>query len=316
MSNIKSILITGANGFVGSNLILSLAQITDLNIYATSSAKFVNNTKAKKIFTQYELLKNTDWSDPIKNIDCIVHCAARVHVMNDLNIDPLNEYRKINVEGTVNLAKQAKKNGIKRFIFISSIKVNGEKTDQGNLFFNNDDPKPEDPYAISKMEAESKLLELAKNSTMEVVIIRPCLVYGSGMKGNFRSLFKLVKLRIPLPFKTINNKRSFIAIDNLIDLIKVCITHKNAKNKIFLASDDNDISTKRMLQLIAKSLKIKLVLFALPISLIRFGSKLIGKSGIAQRLTESLQVDISETKEILGWTPVVTTEEALKKINL
>jgi len=311
-----SILVTGSSGFVGLNLISYLSKINNLTVYGSSSSTSIKDSKAKHTFTNLKLLSDTNWSNSLTNIDCIVHCAARVHIMSDHNVDPLGEYRKINVEGTLNLAKQAQDAGVKRFIFISSIKVNGEKTNKGNFFSSKNIPEPVDPYGISKMEAENQLMELTKDSSMEVVIIRPCLIYGSGVKGNFRSLFKLVKSRIPLPFRSLkDNKRSFLAIENLLDLIHICINHTEAKNKIFLASDDSDLSTSELLILISESLNIKLRLFNMPIIFIIFFTKLIRKPGIGERLTESLQLDISDTKQILSWQPKISIQEALKNIN-
>jgi len=233
--------------------------------------------------------------------------------MNDSAIDPLTEYRNVNYEGTLNLARQAVHVGVKRFIFISSIKVNGEETILGKPFTADDVPNPVDPYGVSKAETEQALLELAASTELEVVIIRPVLVYGPGVKANFRSLIKWVSKGVPLPLGFIRNKRSLVALDNLVDLTVTCIDHPNAVNQIFLVSDGEDLSTTELLQRVCSALNRPTRLLPVPVWIISFAATLIGKRDVAQRLLGSLQVDISKTQDVLGWSPPVSVDNALQK---
>jgi nucleoside-diphosphate-sugar epimerase len=243
----------------------------------------------------------------------VVHLAARVHVMDDKVSDPLLEFRKVNADATLNLAKQAASAGVKRFIFISSIKVNGESTELGKPFQADDTVMPDDAYGLSKHEAEAALLRLGTATGMEVVVIRPPLVYGAGVKANFYSMMRWLDKGIPLPLGAINNKRSFVALDNLVDLIITCINHPSAAGQIFLVSDDEDLSTSELLRLMATALGKPARLLAVPVSVLQFVAKRLGKQAIAQRLCSSLQLDISKTRQMLGWTPPVSVTEALKK---
>lgn len=292
----QKVLITGSSGFVGKHL-------CDL---------LVNNKPL--ILKKYQ--RGTDVDQAVDDVDIVIHCAARNHIMKEESSDPLSEYRKANVEGTINLAKAAAKSGVKRFIFLSSVKVNGEMTLPNQPFSSNSTPAPSDPYGISKLEAELALLDLSQEIGMEVVIIRPPLVYGSGVKGNFSSLLKLAFKNLPLPLGAINNKRSMVSIENLCSLIVTCLDHKNAPGKIFFVSDDNDISTSELLATMTKAYGKKPCLLPIPQGWIYFAAGLIGKKAIADRLCGSLQVDISETKRILGWKPHATLESTLEKMNL
>jgi len=258
-------------------------------------------------------MKKHDWTLALAGVEVIIHTAARVHVMKDKAINPLIEFRTTNVTGTLTLARQAAQVGVKRFIFISSIKVNGEGTLLGCPYTADDAPAPVDPYGISKMEAEQGLKALAAETGMEVVIIRPVLVYGPGVKANFRSMMHWLNKGVLLPLGAINNRRSLVAINNLVDLIVTCIDHPAAANQIFLVSDGEDLSTTELLGRMAKALGKPARLLPVPSFLLRAGAALIRKNNIAQRLCGSLQVDIEKTRSLLGWNPPVSVDEALKR---
>jgi len=233
--------------------------------------------------------------------------------MKDGTADPLAEYRRVNVEGTLKLARQAAAAGVKRFVFISSIKVNGEATFNKNAFFADDDPAPEDAYGQSKLEAELGLMQLAEETRMEVVIIRPPLVYGPSVKGNFSSMIKLVQMGLPLPLGAIHNKRSLVGIDNLVDLIIRCIDHPAATNQVFLAGDGEDLSTTELLRGVGNAMGKPTRLIPVSAGLLQLGATLLGRKDMAQRLLGSLQVDISKTCELLDWKPPYTVEEGLRR---
>lgn len=308
--NNLTVLITGANGFVGRCL---CQQLFDIGVHVCSVSRGKFQEPSTSSFTIDGIDANTDWGDAFNGVDVVVHCAARVHVMNDSSAAPLAEFREVNTYGTLNLARQAAEAGVKRFIFLSSIKVNGEYTTE-QPFASGDTNVPLDPYGLSKYEAEQGLLKIGQETGLEVVIIRPPLVYGPGVKANFLSLLRWVHKGVPLPLGMINNKRSFVALDNLVDLICVCIDHPNAKGQIFLVSDDDDLSTTELLQGMAKALGRPSRLIPVPMFVLNSGARLLGKADIAQRLFASLQVDISKTKELLDWTPPITVEQGLKKV--
>ena len=241
-----NILLTGATGFLGSRLATTLYSKPDVNL--TAAVRRCFEILAAHIVEVQGLDANTDWSTALANQQVVIHAAARAHIMQDEVDDPLAEYRRVNVDGTLNLARQAAAAGVKRFIFISSIKVNGEQTPLGQPFTADDRPVPEDAYGISKWEAEQSLQQLAAKTGMELVVIRPPLVYGPGVKGNFASMIKLVAKGLPLPFGAIHNQRSLVAIDNLVDMIITCIVHPAAANQVFLAGDGHDLSTTELLR--------------------------------------------------------------------
>ena len=256
---------------------------------------------------------SSSWGSALISQDVIIHTAARAHIMKDSVADPLTEYRKVNVDGTLNLARQSAIAGVKRFIFVSSIKVNGEQTAPGQPFQPNDEAKPIDPYGISKWEAERGLQKIAKETGMEVVIIRPPLVYGPGVKGNFANLIKLVRKGLPLPLGAIHNRRSMIALDNLVDLIITCIDHPNAASQVFLASDGQDLSTTQLLQGLAQAMGNPSRLLLMPGALLSLAASVLGKKAVADRLLSSLQVDISKTRDLLSWTPPISVDEGLRR---
>ena len=313
MNKTPRLLLTGATGFVGSALQQRL--VADENHDLTIAVRNVQQPSNKVRTVRVDnLAANTDWTDALQDIDIVIHAAARVHVMDDKSTDPLAVFRKVNVEGTLNLARQAVGAGVKRLIFISSIKVNGEGTELGEAYNADSQPNPVDSYGISKYEAEQGLLKIAGTTPLEVVIIRPTLVYGENVKGNFHSLMKWTYKGIPLPMSGINNNlRSLVSIDNLVDLIVTCIDHKQAANQVFLVSDDDDISTARLLDEIAKGLQVKNRSIKIPPTLINKSASLLGKANVAQRLTGSLQVNIDKTKTLLDWQPKYSANDSIQK---
>ena len=302
------ILVTGASGFVGEALVKSLESL------GRDVMPVFRNHLSKKFklptFIVSDINASTIWTEGLRNTDVIIHCAARVHVMNNDVSDSLNEFRNINTYGTLNFAKQAAKAGVKRFIFISSIKVNGESTERGFPFKPDDDFIPTDPYGLSKYEAEQGLQKIASETGMEVVIIRPPLVYGPGVKANFAAMIRLASKGIPLPFGGITeNKRSYVSIDNLVDLIIRCVDYPNAANRIFLVSDDDDLSTSQMVRMLAQACGKRGIQLSVPVILFELIGKITGKMEIVDRLCGSLQLDISDTKKLLDWTPPISVEQ-------
>lgn len=305
------ILLTGGTGFVGQSLLPRLLEKSPRKItLALRSAISIDRCKAHVVGS---FSNATDWSAALLNQQVVIHSAARAHIMKADVAESLAEYRRVNVDGTLNLARQAAAAGVKRFIFVSSIKVNGEWTPSGQPFTPDDTPAPEDPYGISKWEAEQGLQKLATATGMDVVIIRPPLVYGPGVKGNFASIIKLVAKGFPLPLGAISNKRSLVAVDNLVDLIITCIDHPAAANQVFLAGDGQDFSTTELLRGLSKAMNKPSRLIPVPASLLVLGATLVGKKGLAQRLLGSLQVDLSKARDLLGWEPPITAQEGLRR---
>lgn len=307
----KTVLVSGANGFVGSQLCTELFRQGHPVRAAVRSAPM--QIEAIETVSVGEISGATDWTDALHGINVVIHLAARAHVMKNNAADPLDAFRKVNVEGAWNLARQASDAGVQRFIFISSIKVNGEATFLGQAYTADDQPMPADPYGISKLEAEKALRQLADETGMEVVIIRPPLIYGPGVKGNFHSMMSWLRKGIPLPLGAIHNKRSFVALDNLIDLIITCIDHPAAASQIFLAGDGEDLSTTELLQRLGSALGKPAKLLPMPVWALKSGAILLGKRAMAQRLCNSLQTDISKACDLLGWLPPVRVNDALKK---
>jgi nucleoside-diphosphate-sugar epimerase len=304
------ILVTGANGFVGKSLCTSLVAQGE----AVRAVVRTANAQAGEVEQVVVGLIDaaTDWSVALQDVDIVIHLAARVHVMNDTSIDPLAEFRKVNVDGTLNLAQQAAKAGVKRFIFISSVKVNGEQTELSKPFAEADIANPQDAYGVSKWETEQVLHKISVQTKMEVVIIRPPLVYGAGVKANFASMLKVVNRGIPLPLGAIHNKRSFVYVGNLVSLIIRCIDHPAAANQTFLVSDGHDVSTTELLRGYADALGVKARLLPIPQKLVEGCAAIIGKRDVAQRLCGNLQVDISKAHNLLGWTPPISLADGLK----
>jgi len=307
-------LVTGANGFVGRALCANLA----LTGHRVCGAIRQNASDGLSNDLEYvavgDINEQTDWSAVLAGVESVIHLAARVHVMRDVADDPLAEFRRINVLGTMSLARQAAAAGVRRFVFISSIKVNGENTCRDKPYTADDVPAPVDPYGVSKHEAEQALRQLAKETVLEVVIIRPVMVYGPGVKGNFLSMMRWLHKGIPLPFGAIHNCRSLVALDNLVDLIMTCLHHQKAPGQTFLVSDGEDISTTALLQRMAAAQGNSARLIPVPEQMLWTIARMLGKTDYAQRLCGSLQVDISKTRELLGWTPPVSLDDALKRV--
>ncbi|MDO9104116.1 MAG: SDR family oxidoreductase [Methylovulum sp.] len=310
------LLVTGAHGFIGKAVCAAL--IADHNgsqpnkmSAAVRTAAMCPDAVAPIVVGDMDA--TTDWAAALQTVDVVVHLAARVHVMRDKAADPLAEFRKTNVDGTMNLARQALQAGVRRFIFISSIKVNGEYTLPGCPFTADGRLAPLYPYALSKYEAEQALRELTANSAMELVIIRPPLVYGPGVKANFRTMLRCLDNCMPMPLGAIENRRSLLALDNLVDLILICIHHPAAANQVFLAADGEDLSTTQLLHRAAAALGKTAFLLPVPIRLLAVVARLSGKSGVVQRLSGSLQIDIGKTRSLLGWMPPVSVTDALAK---
>ena len=308
----QRLLVTGATGFIGKAVINALLLQNDHVVAAVRSEDAsVQHGAEKRIVGDLSIINN--WSSALKGIDVVIHTAARVHVMDDFAADPLTEFRKVNTDGTLNLARQAANAGVKRFIYISSIKVNGEMTTSGQSFKPDDIFIPTDAYGLSKYEAEQGLFVEANKTGMEVVIIRPPLVYGPCVRANFLSMMKWINKGVPLPLGAVHNQRSLIALDNLVSFIIYCIEPPKAANEIFLISDDEDVSTSELLQKVAKAFGKNALLLPIPVVLLTFVAQLLGKRNMASRLFGSLQVDSSKARELLGWKPVITMEEQLKK---
>lgn len=308
----KTVFVTGASGFVGGALVEQLALTKRYQVIAPVRRQGATLAKGvEPVYVDADYLLSGDL--PLAEVEVLVHCAARVHVMSDTSSDPLVEFRKVNVEGTLRLAKQAVRAGVKRFVFISSVKVNGEITQPGVPFTADDKPAPLDPYGVSKAEAEQQLMLLGQNTGLEIVIIRPVLIYGSGVKANFRSLMTWVDKGYPLPLGAIRNKRSLVYLGNLVDLIITCIEHSEAANQVFMVSDDDDMSTTDLLVRMSTALGRKPFLFPVPAAFLFSGAALLGRRAVAQRLCGSLHVDISKTQRLLGWHPPFTVEHALLK---
>lgn len=297
----ERILVTGASGFVGSALCKRLAA-EGLQVRRALRKLPTLDVAADAVATG-DLSANQDWALALTGVACVVHAAARVHVMNDTESDPLAAFRAANVTGTLNLARQAVAAGVTRFVFISSIKVNGERTAPGRPFRASDEPGPLDPYGISKMEAEQGLRKVAADTGMELVIVRPPLVYGPGVRANFRQMLTAVRRGLPLPLASIDNRRSMVGLDNLVDLLLTCIRHPAAPGHVFLAGDGDDVSSPELLRRVGTALGRPARLVPMPPALLRLLATVAGRKDMAQRLCESLEVDISDTCQVLEWTP-------------
>jgi nucleoside-diphosphate-sugar epimerase len=266
-----------------------------------------------------EIDNQTEWGRAVSGCNTVIHLAARVHVMVNELQDPLGEYRRVNVQGTLNLARHAAQSGVRRFVFMSSLKVNGERSSPDWPLRDDDVPSPEDAYGQSKLEAEQGLMALARETGMEVVVIRPPLVYGPGVKGNFASMICWLRRGLPLPLGAIHNRRSLVALDNLIDFIALCADadrSPRAANQVFLLSDSEDVSTTELLKKVAKTYEVKSLIIPVPALLIQIVAWSLGKSAIADRLLNSLVVDSSKARKLLGWRPVVSMDEQLRKMAL
>ncbi|WLR96179.1 NAD-dependent epimerase/dehydratase family protein [Shinella sumterensis] len=299
-------LVTGASGFVGSHLV---AEMTRRGL----PAKGITRGAAPGLVTVPSYDPDRDWRECVQGIDTVVHLAARVHIMRETAADPLTLFRKANVEATENLARQAAEAGVRRFVFVSSIKVNGERTEPGKPFTADNPSNPQDPYGISKAEAEAALMALGRRTGMEITIVRPPLVYGPGVRGNFRSLMKWAASGVPSIFPLVKNKRSFIYVANLCDLLITVLDHPDAANRLFLASDGRDLSTHELLTRMTHAAGRRPRNISIPLPLLRGLGLLTGRQDLIARLTDSLQVDVTPTCHLLGWYPPVTVDDALKR---
>lgn len=305
------VLLTGASGFVGAAVLQALSR--NANVETVVPLRSPLRHVPAGVIT-YPIGDLTD--DQIAELqahkpEVVVHCASRVHVMSDTAVDPLAEFRRINVNGTLALARAASAAGARRFVFVSSIKVNGEQTEPGKVYTADDLPRPVDPYGVSKHEAEQGLLALGAQTGMQIVIIRPVLVYGPGVKANFLSMMRWLDRSVPLPFGAIHNRRSLVALGNLVDLVLTCIDHPAAADQVFLVSDGEDLSTTQLLGRMAQALGKPARLLPVPAWVLSSAAKALGKAALSQRLCGSLQVDIRKTRELLGWQPPVSVDAAL-----
>lgn len=312
MSDFRRICVTGATGFVGRRTFETLLTRPGyLPVAAIRHADEANYFLGESLVFGDFASGNVRTED-LDGIDIFIHAAARVHVMHE-NADALLEFRRVNTFGTLDLARKAASAGVKRFIYLSSIKVNGDATELGRKFTPEQRAAPTDPYGLSKMEAEHGLRAIAAETGMEVVIIRPPLVYGPGVKANFLSMMSWLSKGVPLPFGAIHNQRSLVALDNLVDLIVTCIDHPAAANQTFLVSDGEDLSTSELLRRMGKALGKPARLLPVPSRLLEAGATMLRKKALSQRLCGSLQVDISKTRELLSWSPPVNIDDALRK---
>ncbi len=305
----SKILLTGASGFVGQRLAHSLIQ---KNVPLVCTSRKTLRIDGAECQIVDDLGRSTDWRHCLGEVSTVIHCAARVHVMQDTANDPLHLFRQVNVAGTLQLAEQAAAAGVQQFIFLSSVKVNGEETKAGAAFSEDCQALPSDPYGISKLEAEQALFELGRTTGMAITVIRPPLVYGPGVGANFLSMLRWVQRGIPLPLGSIRNQRSFVYVDNLVSLITCCIANPHSYNQVFLVSDGHDMSTTELLRKSATAFKVASRLLPCPPSFLRMIAKISGKKSVADRLCQSLQVNITKAKRLLEWTPPFTVEQGLQ----
>lgn len=321
MTDKLNILVTGASGFVGRALIDVLAEegypLTAL--VRDENTSLANNVAHLVIGDIGNLSQQSDedrqaLNEALQKADVLIHLAARVHVMSDTALESHKEYGKVNTQATLTLARLAAEMGVKRFIFLSSIKVNGELTQTGSPFSERDSCMPQDPYGASKWQAEQGLVQVALDTGMELVIIRTPLIYGPGVKGNFASMMRWVGRGLPLPFGAVNNQRSLLALDNLVSFLVCCLSCPNAANEVFLLSDGDDYSTRDLIKKLAIAQGVKARLVPIPVSWMRLAARLLGKLDVAERLFGSLQIDSRKARDLLGWTPAVTMDEQLRKM--
>jgi nucleoside-diphosphate-sugar epimerase len=309
------VLVTGSSGFVGHTACMSLFQRGfDVIAFSRSTVVWPNGIFS---FNAPELSEVKSYSKCLRSVDAILHLAGRAHILHEQLPDPLFHYRLSNVLQTLEFAKSAAAAGVRRFVFVSSVKVNGESTPPGIAFTETDTPKPCDPYGISKYEAESRLIKLGADTGMEIVIVRPTLIYGPGVKGNFRFMMNLLSRRLPLPFGAVrNNRRSLLGLDNFIDFLVLCLTHSNANGRTFLVSDGTDVSTAELLERLGAAMNVPVSLFPVPSWALKQVSRVSRNPFLYQRLCGSLVVDCSAAVRSLGWKPRLTFDEGLRRATL
>ncbi len=308
-------LVTGATGFVGSALLAALRARTDSAARGAVRRRIeaARDPIETSLIQVGEIGPDTDWSQALAGMQAVIHTAARVHVMRDASHDPLSAFRSVNVAGTAQVARQAAMAGVRRFVLLSSIKVNGEQTAPGHAFAADDPPHPRDPYAISKHEAEVGLRRIAADTGMQVVIIRPPLVYGPSVRANFAALLRAVAHGVPLPLGAIQNLRSLVALDNLVDFIIRCLEHPAAANETFAVCDGEDLSTPELVRRIAAAMNRPARLLPVPEALLKAGATLVGKRAAAERLCGNLQIDNRKACDLLGWRPPISVDEGLRR---
>jgi nucleoside-diphosphate-sugar epimerase len=307
------VLVTGASGFIGSALVQRLVADGRHRVRAAVRRPLERLDPSVEQVHVGDLGAETQWKAALEGVDVVVHASARVHVMRDDAGDPLREFRAVNVAGTLHLARSAAAAAVRRFVFVSSIKVNGEATAPGHPFRADDAPAPCDPYGVSKREAEDGLQALARGSALQVVIVRPPLVYGPGVKANFAAMMRLLCRGLPLPLGAIHNQRTLVALDNLVDLLVTCIEHPAAANQTFLAGDPEDLSTTDLLRRLGSALGRPARLVPVPSHWVEFAAGLLGQRAVAHRLCRSLQVDIGKAAQLLGWKPPLAVDAALRR---
>jgi len=310
------IAVTGAAGFVGAAL---CGELYSRGFAVRSVVRSLHSAEPASGVEQIavsNLDAATDWSSALGGVDCVIHCAARAHVMHETEADALAAYRSVNVDGSRRLAEQAAAAGVRRLVYLSSIKVNGESTDGLPRPFGarNDEVNPEDSYGVSKWEAEQALWAVAASTCLEVVVVRPPLVYGPSVKGNLARLLKLVRLGVPLPFGAVQNQRSLIGLDNLVDLLIRCVDHPAAAGQTLLVSDGEDISTPDLLRYMANALGRSARLLPVSVALLRLVGRALGKQAEIDRLVGSLKIDSRYTRELLDWNPPVSVAEGIRRL--
>lgn len=306
------LLVTGGSGLVGATLLRRVSVTAGVQVRATARSPVPEPLDGVTYTISGEIGPQTDWRSALDGVDRIVHTAARVHLMKDTAPEPLAAFRLVNTAGTLNLARQAAAAGVRRFVFLSSIKVNGEATESGKYYHADDASRPSDAYAISKHEAEAGLFAIGRETGMEIVVIRPPLVYGPGVKANFLSMMRWLHAGIPLPFAAVTNKRSLVALDNLVSFVMTCTVHAAAANQVFLVADGEDLSTTELLRRLGMALGKPARLFFLPPMLLSTAASLCGRRNMLSRLYGSLQIDTAKTRNLLGWVPPLDVDTALQ----